>query len=518
MTTQLKISFGTDGVRGVMADDFTFDTVRTLARATALYLQKEGFRGARVPVGYDSRLLSREFAREAASVFANLGFDAILASRIVPTPVLSAAVKLLKAPIGVMITASHNPAIYNGFKLKGPWGGPVDRKTHEGVLEALKESTDGAKTGGSVLGKTDVKARERKGAKIREMDFFEIYVPFISKFVDLGFLRKTRMTFVADSMHGAALDYLISILGRDLVIPLRFEPNPSFEGLKPEPVEENLDKLKARVKETHASLGVANDGDSDRLGAVDENGRYVSSHHLFLLFALHLASRVPSASKISRAARGSASLTSPAPVGKRRIVKTVSLSSKIDLLASEPERFTLFSRPGKPAGRFSSLESPFEVVATKVGFSHVSEAMRASDSLIGGEESGGFALSGDFPERDGLLAALTLSEIVASAEKPLSEIIHDLEEMTGPIDASRIDIDTVNGSEFVQDLKSSPPREFAGQRLTGISTMDNIKLFMDDAWILFRASNTEPVLRLYAEGGKKISASKILEFAKKVAS
>lgn len=447
----VQIKFGTDGWRAIIAREFTFVNVERVAQAYADFLTREVGDGNKpfVVIGFDRRFLSEKFAARTAEVMAGNGFRIALFSDAQPTPLISWAVKQLSATGGVMITASHNPANFNGFKIKAPWGGSAPPETTRAV-EQLVDATAPKKAEVTDDGHALLEAPT---ARYREQ---------IASYVDLERLKKASGKVIVDPMHGSAGLWVESFLtgGTLSVETIRDFRDPLFGGVNPEPIDQNLGQLKQRVVETKALVGLATDGDADRVGAVDERGRTMTMHDVVPLLLLHLA-RV-------RKMTGSVVVTVSQSVLTKRIAQAMGL----------------------------------KVYETPIGFKYIADLMLKEDILLGAEESGGIGVKGHIPERDGVLNSLLFLEAIVSAGKPPSEMLADLHREFGEFHFGRRDLHmpVSRGLELVAQLSQSPPPDFASFAVTKVETTDGAKLtFDDESWLLFRQSGTEPVLRLYSE-------------------
>lgn len=448
-----KIKFGTDGWRAVIADDFTFTNVAKVAQAIADYYKTQPNKEKGLVVGYDARFLSREFAQEVAEVFAGNGLFVILSSEDLPTQCISSAIGDRGLAGGVVVTASHNPPQFNGIKIRASFGGSAPPETTRKIETFL---------GKSAVRKLSLKEAEKKGLIKRE-DLIEPYLKRVESFLKKDLVKKARLKIVHDPMFGVG-DGLIERLLADSecqVVTIHHKYNPGFGGLTPEPIERNLEDLKVKVREIKADLGVATDGDADRMGVVDDRGRYLTPHQVFSLLLLYLVEE--------RKMKGG-------------VVKTVSLGYQPERIA---KKFDL------------SLDE------VPVGFKYVCDKMLEKDILFGGEESGGYGFRGYLMERDGILSSLLFVEMITKIGKPLSLILDDMERRFGASFFRRIDFEEteVNKEEMIKKLSSSAPSALGGVPLKKIKTIDGVKLVLkDDSWLLIRPSGTEPVLRIYAEG------------------
>ena len=452
----MAIRFGTDGWRGVIAEDFTFANVRAVAQAVADLLREDGgVRGA-VPVGYDVRFLSRRFAETVASVLEGNHLATILADGPVTTPMVSCQVVAEEAPLGVCITASHNPAEYNGFKIKAAFGGSAPPEL-TGRIEAL-------------LGR-----RAPRAGRVpdRRQPFLAAYVPRLRAVVDLRVVRRSPLRAVVDSMHGSGGRILGDLVGpgKAKVTTVRSEPDPLFGGHPPEPRPENLAPLRRAVLRHRAHIGIATDGDADRIAVCDETGTHLSPFQVFGLVALHLI--------VHKKWRGAIARTFANTLVAERIARRFGLP--------------FFDLP--------------------VGFKHIARLMREQDVLIGGEESGGIGVKGFLPERDGILIGLLLLEMLATGERRLSRRVAAMEKEFGRFFYRRVDLPmpVEAAREAVARLRADPPERLAGVAVTGVDPLDGVKLLLgEDGWILFRGSGTEPVLRVYCEARSPVLVEKLI--------
>ncbi|HKS10062.1 MAG TPA: phosphoglucomutase/phosphomannomutase family protein [Pyrinomonadaceae bacterium] len=464
----VQIKFGTDGWRAIIAREFTFVNVERLAQAYADFLTREVGAGNKpfVVIGFDRRFLSEKFAARTAEVMAGNGFKIALFSDAQPTPLISWAVKDLGATGGVMITASHNPANFNGFKIKAPWGGSAPPETTRAV-EQLVDANAPKKAEVTDDGHTLL---EGPTTRYREQ---------IASYVDLERLKNASGKVIVDPMHGSAGGWVESFLsgGTLSVETIRENRDPLFGGVNPEPIDQNLGELKQRVVETKALVGLATDGDSDRVGAVDERGRTMTMHDVVPLLLLHLA-RV-------RKMTGSVVVTVSQSVLTKRIAQAMGL----------------------------------KVYETPIGFKYIADLMLKEDILLGAEESGGIGVKGHIPERDGVLNSLLFLEAIVSAGKPPSEMLADLHREFGEFHFGRRDLHmpVSRGLELVVHLSQNPPPDFASFAVTKVETTDGAKLtFDDESWLLFRQSGTEPVLRLYSEATSIDKMNSLLDAAQEL--
>jgi phosphomannomutase len=453
-----NIKFGTDGWRGIISENFTFKNVKIAAQAIADHVGA----GKNVAIGYDTRFMSKDFAYLVGTVLSGNGINVFLSSTPTPTPMVSYFVRDRNMAGGVMITASHNPGIYNGVKFKEPQGcSSLPSTTHK--IELL-------------LGKNTPKNSE---SLIKNIDMSDPYIKALKKYISSGLMKQKKLKIVIDSMYGAGgyyLEEMLKLLGHK-VFTIHGEPNPIFPGMNPEPIPANMKQLSEKVIEVGADIGIATDGDADRVGIVDDRGNILTPHYVLSLLILHL--------KVNRKWSGA-------------VVKTISSTVLIDKIAEK------YNMPVKE---------------TPVGFKYIAELMLSSDILIGGEESGGNGFKNHIPERDGFLSGLLLVEMLCERKKKLSYIIKDMENEFGAYNYKRIDLhvprDNIN--RLFETLKNNPPKLLAGNKVTDIKTFDGTKfIFSDQSWLLIRASGTEPILRLYSEGKTKKQVAALINAAQKL--
>ncbi|MFY7997852.1 MAG: phosphoglucomutase/phosphomannomutase family protein [Candidatus Kapaibacteriota bacterium] len=458
------IIFGTDGWRGLIARDFTFENVQTVALATALYALKIDKKKASVVIGYDARFLSKEFAQEAACVMASKGVVVHITDAIASTPQVSFATKQKKATVGVVITASHNPAEYNGYKLKSNTGGPA---FPEEIAELEKELAVLEKKRPAIKFKTfDEYVKEKL---VRPFGAKESYLRYVKRKIDMPAIIKSGIKVMFDPMHGAGIYTIKDLLPK--ADEIHGDYNPSFGEIDhPEPMAEYLPTLIEKVKEGKYDVGLATDGDADRLGAVDENGHFVDSHKVFMLLMKYLYE--------DKKKRGA-------------VAKTIALTSMVNKYC-EKHGIKLHELP--------------------IGFKHVSKLMATDKILIGGEESGGLGTIIHIPERDGIFNGMLLLEMMAKRKKKLSELVDELEDEFGVHRYRRRDVRTTE--KIKQDILKAcakKPKQLGRYKVTSIDTKDGYKFFIDKGWLLIRASGTEPLLRYYAEADSMNKVNELLE-------
>jgi phosphomannomutase len=482
----MPIHFGTDGWRGVISDTFTFHNLRLITQAIADAIASEEwldhyYEGPEpdpkcMVVGFDTRFLSDRYAVEAARVLAANGYKVFLSSADIPTPVLSYAVRHLHAIAGLMITASHNAPRYNGVKLKAAYGGSAVQEQCRRVEVYLNDNE--ARGRGPNLMDFD-KARE--AGLIERFNPTPFYYDHLRSLINFEGIIENPQRIVVDSMYGSGRGQMKGILqgtGCE-VFEVRGEMNPGFGGIHPEPIARYLGALTSAISAGHGQLGLATDGDADRIGAMDGRGQFVDPHRILTLGLKYLVEQ--------RGWRG-------------KVVKTVSTTQMINRLC---ERYDL------------------EVIETPVGFNHIADWMLKDDVLIGGEESGGISFKGHIPEGDGILMGLLLLEIVATTRSPLEELIAFLLAEVGPSHYARLDMRLarpISKSEMVKRLHSKAPASIGSNKVKDINSLDGVKyIFEDDSWLLIRPSGTEPVLRVYAEARKPEMVDALLSFGRTVA-
>lgn len=477
----MPIRFGTDGWRAVISEEFTFDNVRRVAQGIAhLFRETTGDRPPVAVVGFDTRFLSDRYAIEVARVLSGNGVTVYLADVAAPTPAISFAITRLKTIGGVMLTASHNPPRYNGIKLKSAFGGsaPIEEcRRVETYTETMHE-----------LNMMDFEAAQTQGL-IRRFDPRPDYFTHLETLIDRSIIAERPRRIVIDPMYGAGRGYLAQWL-RDAgwdAIEIHSELNPGFGGIHPEPIRENLDSTAAAIAlinsdlpaNSAATFALISDGDADRIGAMDEHGEFVDPHRIFALALNYLVEK--------RGWRGS-------------VVKTVSTTLMLDRICR--------------SHGLTWHETP-------VGFNYIADRMLSEDVLIGGEESGGISIKGHIPEGDGILLGALLAEIVAWHDKPLYQLVDELQSTYGPAHYARRDLRlqrSISKKDMVAELVSNAPTSIAGVTVQQVKSDDGIKyLLEDDSWLLIRPSGTEPVLRVYAESSLPERVDQLLQFGEQIA-
>ncbi|MCC7344156.1 MAG: phosphoglucomutase/phosphomannomutase family protein [Deltaproteobacteria bacterium] len=464
----MEIKFGTDGWRAVIGEDYTFLNVAKVLQAFC-DLQAAG-RDKTVFVGYDRRFQSRAFAERAVRVLLGNGFKVQLAKDFCPTPCISWMTKARGGLAGVVITASHNPFQWNGVKFKEGYGGSASPEFTARVEERIRRN--------DLDGLTPRELSLKEGEKSGLLGFFDphgAYLGQLKKLVDLNRIRRAKLKIVADPIYGAGSGFFAKLLGKQ-VVEIRGEANPGFGGVNPEPIEKNLKLAAETVRRHKAHIGLATDGDADRIGAIDEQGRFVDSHHIFALILRHLV-------EVKK--------------WKGAVIKTVSTTNMISRLARQ---------------------YGLELVETPIGFKYICQEFLKTNPLMGGEESGGIGIARHVFERDGILCGLLLLEIVAHHRKPLSKIIAGLQAQAGPLrfqrDDLHIPLETIAGVKAALAAGETP--DFGRLKLRGTNFRDGFKFeFEDDGWLLIRPSGTEPLLRVYAEAPSEKQALGLLKLARR---
>ena len=470
------IKFGTDGWRGIIAKDFTFDNVRVCAQGVADYLKKVGMTEKGLIIGYDTRFASEDFAAAAAEVTAASGIKTYLCDRATPTPVVSYGVLASKVAGAIIITASHNPGIWNGFKYKDQYGASAP----DDITAEIVKSIDQTLPRGKPPEQMPLKKAVEQGL-VAQIDLAPVYLKQIAGLVDLDTVRKSGLNIIIDSMHGAGMGYLKGLLqgGRAGVAEINGERNPLFPDMvRPEPIALNLKRLSALVREQGASVGMATDGDADRVGIIDEKGGFITPLQTFALLCLYLLE--------VRGERGP-------------LVKTITSSSMLDRLGE------IYDVP---------------VFETTVGFKYVAPIMHRENALIGGEESGGYGFRGHVAERDGILAGLYFLDFMLRTKKTPSELLAYLYSKVGSHYYHRIDTEFPEKERqtIINRLRDNPPKSIEGVKVNKVDTADGFRYMLaDNSWLLIRFSGTEPVLRVYAESSSDARVKKLLEAGKKLA-
>ncbi len=465
----MAIKFGTDGWRALMSEDFTFDNVRIVSQAIADHFKKE--KNPTFVVGFDWRSNSEKYAEIVTEVLTANGIKVMLSDKAVPTPLVSFAIKKKSLTGGVIITASHNPPMYNGIKIKASYASSADK----GITKSVE----------SYIGKNSVKSltlKEGLSKKILEMvDLKPEYMKFISSYIDIELLKKAKLNILVDCMYGVGAGYIKEILkDTDIQITqMRAERDINFGGINPEPIPKNLEAVFNAMKKNDYDIAIVNDGDADRIAAVMPGGGYLTAGQIMALLLLHFIE--------DKKWTGG-------------VVKTVTNTTLIERIAKKYK---------------------LKLYETPVGFKYICKLMLDEDILIGGEESGGIGVKDYMPERDGMLLGILLIEMLAHRKKGILEIMKDVEKEFGKFSYARIDSHYPDDKKkrLMEFLKNTPPKEILGKLVKEVKSYDGYKFILEDeSWLTLRLSGTEPILRIYAEASTSDLAQKYLEFGKKIAS
>jgi len=482
----MPIHFGTDGWRAVISDTFTFHNLRLVTQAIADAIKSDAWNEGspvgkppdprKMVVGFDTRFLSDRFAAEVARVLAGNGYTVHLTQGDAPTPAISYMVRHLGAIAGIVITASHNAPRYNGVKLKASYGGSALREQCRRVEIYLNDNEERGR-GPNLMDYQQA----RKLGLLQRFNPLPAYYDHLRKLIDFDAIADNPQRIVVDSMYGSGRGIIKSILkGTGCEVrEIRGEMNPGFGGVHPEPIGRYLGALAGAISTGMGDMGLATDGDGDRLGAMDERGNFVDPHKIMALSMRYLVEQ--------RGWRGP-------------VVRTVSTTRMIDRLAQEHD---------------------LPVYETPVGFNYIADYMLKEDILIGGEESGGIAFRGHIPEGDGSLMALLLVEMVSTSGMSLYELVEDLTQKYGPVHYQRTDLrlsQPIAKEQMTRQLLEEKPPEIGGETVVDIQSVDGVKFILaDDSWLLIRPSGTEPVLRVYAEGRSPEMVENLLQYGEKVA-
>jgi phosphomannomutase len=468
----MQIKFGTDGWRDLIAENYTFENVHQVSRGAALYFKKHPKAKAGVFVGYDGRFLSREFAELSARVLASEGLKVFISDAVISTPGTSLAIVKKKLAGGVMITASHNPAQYNGFKIKGYYGGAGLPDAIEKIETATnsKENREHVSKHSAALPSFDEFVKKKR---IQEIDAKGIYLKELARLIDLNKIKRSQIKIAYDPMYGANVGCLETLIPDAAVLHNVW--NPGFGRTRPEPLPDTTKEISKYVVQNRCDIGLVTDGDADRIGAIDENGEFFSSQMILCLLLQYLVE--------VRKKKGS-------------VVVSQSVTSMVDQMCAKYK---------------------LKVIRTPVGFKYITQYMLEGNVLIGGEESGGIGIpSIHIPERDGLYNGLLLCEICAHSKRSPGELVANLEKEFGPHKYDRFDFHTTHKQKASVLAKAKKGfTEIAGLKVKSVSTLDGYKFSLDKgAWFMLRASGTEPLLRYYAEAPTMALVKKILAFAK----
>ncbi|HRD07427.1 MAG: phosphoglucomutase/phosphomannomutase family protein [Saprospiraceae bacterium] len=455
------IKFGTDGWRAIIAHDYTVANVERISEATAQWMLKKKM--SKVVIGYDCRFGGKMFSEVATAVFGNYGIKVFLSPDFVSTPMVSLAVVQTGSDLGVVITASHNPPSYNGYKLKSSFGGPTIPSDIEEV-EALIPET-------SITNLPSLAELREKGL-LDYLDMEQMYLEHAKKNFDLDKIKSSGLKLAYDGMYGAGQNVIRKLFPDALL--LHCDYNPSFLGQAPEPIEKNLKEIASIIAANDYNLGLANDGDADRIGLFDEDGNFVDSHHILLLLLYYMFEYKKMTGKV---------------------VITFSVTDKMKKLA---EYYGL------------------NCEVTKIGFKYIAEIMTKEDVLVGGEESGGLAVKGHIPERDGVWMGLLIMEFMAVTGKSIKQLIAEVYSKVGSFSFERDDHHITNAlkDEVMRKCKAGEIHSIGTRPVIRTESIDGYKFYLtEDEWIMVRASGTEPVLRVYAQTPSPAQSRKLLDEA-----
>ncbi|HMQ49967.1 MAG TPA: phosphoglucomutase/phosphomannomutase family protein [Saprospiraceae bacterium] len=455
-----KIKFGTDGWRAIIAEEYTIDNLKRVAEGTARWLQKRN--GKQVVIGYDTRFGGSLFANTAARVMGAYGIKSILARDYVSTPMVSLGVVKTQSDLGIVITASHNPPAYSGYKLKSNLGGPMIPAQIAEVEEEVPETSN--------ISLPTLEALEAQGL-LEYVDLEQMYLDHVGAKFDLEAIKKANITIAYDAMYGAGQNAMRKLFP-DAIL-LHCDYNPSFKGQAPEPIHRNLKELSELIaSRDDIALGLANDGDADRIGMYDSKGQFVDSHRILLLLLLYMRQYKQENGKV---------------------VITFSVTDKMKKLA-----------------RHFGLD--YEVTA--IGFKYIAEIMAEEDVIVGGEESGGLAVKGHIPERDGIWIGLMILEFMAKTGKSLEALIEEVYAIVGAFAFDRDDVhlEEAKKQAIIANCNAATYEHFGPYAVSGLETIDGYKfLLQGDDWVMIRPSGTEPVLRIYAQADSDAAVRHILD-------
>ncbi len=464
-----KIKFGTDGWRAIIAKDFTVENVARVAEASSVWLKKN-FKEPSVVLGHDCRFGGELFVETIAKILGHHGIHVFLAKDFVSTPMISLGTLRKKASLGIIITASHNPPSYNGFKLKGDFGGPLLAKDIQAIEDIIPVH--------STIDTDKISISELvKGKLLEYIDLETMYCEHVKANFDLEAIRKSGLNFAYDAMYGAGQNVIKRLFPE--VETLHCEYNPSFMGQAPEPIHKNLTEFSKYIKDAKGDIacGLVTDGDADRIGLYDSDGNFVDSHHIILLLIKYLVEQKGMTGKV---------------------VTAFSVTPRVKRMC---EHFKLDHQ------------------TVKIGFKYIAGIMTTEDVLLGGEESGGIAVKGHIPERDGIWMGLIIWEYLAKSGKTLKQLIKEVYAITGSFAFERYDLHLKEElkNSIVANCKTGKMAAFGKYKVERMEDIDGWKYFFkNDEWLMIRASGTEPVLRTYAESSSRENAFAILDEVKKV--
>ncbi|TLU85857.1 MAG: phosphoglucomutase/phosphomannomutase family protein [Chlorobium sp.] len=460
----MQIKFGTDGWRAIIAKDYTFDNLKLVALASARYFLGHPNRSKGVCVGYDTRFMSKEFAEYTANVLSSQGIRVFLSDSFVSTPAVSLYTKAKQLAGGIVITASHNPALYNGFKIKSPFGGPA----HPEVIAEIEHNL-------TLTDSDTIIVPDKKMIELIDMKGY--YVSHLKCSIDLPLIRESRIKIAHNAMYGAGQDLISNLFDESMLSCYHCSINPSFGGINPEPMPQYIKEFIEFFNEVETDVAIINDGDADRIGMLDENGSFVDSHKLF---AIILKDMVEEKHKTGE------------------VAKTFALTDVIDKICQKHHLI---------------------MHELQIGFKHLSKLMTTNDILIGGEESGGIGIPAFLPERDGVYTGLLILEMMTRREKTLSELVQELYDEYGFFCYNRLDlrVHETKKQAIIDRAATGELSNIAGYKVLKFSNLDGYKYHFEGGWMLIRPSGTEPVLRVYCEADSQEKVDKVLAFAAKLA-
>ena len=459
------IKFGTDGWRAIIGDTYTFENLETVSRATAQWMLKNFGDAPKAIIGHDSRFMGREFSEHVAAVMASHGITMLFADTFTTTPSVSWGAREYGCDAGIVITASHNPPQYNGFKIKASFGGPASPEMIAAVEAELDDLPAYSSKSFSEL---------EAAGRIKQIPLADAYLDMLRDKLDIDAMRAAGIKVAHDAMYGAGQGCITALLGADNVVPLHGEFNPGFMGNAPEPIEKNLQQLSEAVVREGCAAGLANDGDADRIGMYDEKGQFVNSHQLLALLVKYLHEE--------RGLKGD-------------VVKTFSTTTMLDKMTAK---------------------YGLNLHVTPIGFKYIGPKIVEGDVLVGGEESGGMAVKGHIPERDGIYIGLLIVEMMVKRGKKLSELVQELFDEYGEHHTYRVDVHTSPEQKeaILERLRSGKgPATIFNRAVEEVDTLDGFKHITTEGWLLVRPSGTEPVLRVYSEAESAEAAQGLVEDA-----
>ena len=460
----MQVKFGTDGWRAIIAKDYTFDNLKLAALASAQYFLAHPNKANGVCVGYDTRFMSKEFAEYTANVFSSQGLKVFLSDSFASTPAVSLYTKAKQLAGGIVITASHNPANYNGFKVKASYGGPA----HPEVIAEIENN----------LTKLDPQTLIEADKKLIELvDMKGFYLNYLKSSINLPLIRESRIKIAHNAMYGAGQDLITSLFDESMLSCYHCSINPGFGGINPEPMPQYIGDFIEFFKEVEPDVAIINDGDADRIGMLDEHGAFVDSHKLFAIILKDLVEEKHQTGEVA---------------------KTFALTDVIDKICKKHHLI---------------------MHELQVGFKHVSKLMTTNDILMGGEESGGIGITAFLPERDGVYTGLLILEMMTRRNKTLSELVQELYDEYGFFCYSRNDLRVSDEKKqaIIDRASKGDLTSIAGYNVLKFSNLDGYKYHFEGGWMLIRASGTEPILRLYCEADSQEKVDKVLAFAAKLA-